>query len=304
MNNLLNIYTPSVVNTPCLFRKFLLCLTTLLFAFSACLITQIPAGYYDSVKGLKGQKLKDMLHEIAATGHRKIPYTGKNNFNAWDVLMKSDRDSMNSENVILFYTGKSFPAAQKWNNGKGWNKEHVWAKAYGKFKKNSLPFNDLHNLKPSKTDENSKKGTKDFDNGGIQSVLNLDGSKSNYDNDSWEPRPQIKGDVARILFYMSVRYEGDDGNPFIDHPEFADLIWGSGPMTKTKNACMSSRSNKPLGIVNKEFPKSLNPTGVLLSEKGEKLREFEFAGKSKIWLRWGLWKFLTELSRPFFISEY
>lgn len=44
--------------------------------------------------------------------------------------------------------------------------------------------------------------------------------------------------MARILLYMAVRYEGDDGfndrihpqwqgnrNPFIDHPEWADAIW-------------------------------------------------------------------------------
>jgi len=32
-----------------------------------------------------------------------------------------------------------------------------------------------------------------------------------YDNDSFEPRDQVKGDVARILFYMAVRYDGSDG---------------------------------------------------------------------------------------------
>ena len=38
----------------------------------------------------------------------------------------------------------------------------------------------------------------------------------NYaDGNSWEPRDAVKGDVARMIFYMSVRYEGDDG--------FADL---------------------------------------------------------------------------------
>ena len=38
----------------------------------------------------------------------------------------------------------------------------------------------------------------------------------NYtDGDSFEPRDAVKGDVARMIFYMAVRYEGDDG--------FADL---------------------------------------------------------------------------------
>ena len=31
------------------------------------------------------------------------------------------------------------------------------------------------------------------------------------DSDSFEPRDAVKGDVARMLFYMAVRYSGDDG---------------------------------------------------------------------------------------------
>ena len=34
-------------------------------------------------------------------------------------------------------------------------------------------------------------------------------------SNSWEPRGAVKGDIARMIFYMSVRYEGGDG--------FADL---------------------------------------------------------------------------------
>ena len=82
------------------------------------------------------------------------------------------------------------------------------------------------------------------------------------------PRDEIKGDIARIIFYLKVRYKESDStkydftavayslemllewnridpvddfemtrniesqkiqgnyNPFIDYPQFADLIWG------------------------------------------------------------------------------
>ena len=33
------------------------------------------------------------------------------------------------------------------------------------------------------------------------------------DADSFEPRDAIKGDVARMIFYIAVHYEGDDGSP-------------------------------------------------------------------------------------------
>lgn len=32
------------------------------------------------------------------------------------------------------------------------------------------------------------------------------------DSDSWEPPDEVKGDIARSLFYMDIRYEGDSGN--------------------------------------------------------------------------------------------
>ena len=32
------------------------------------------------------------------------------------------------------------------------------------------------------------------------------------DSDSFEPRAAVKGDAARMIFYMAVRYAGQDGN--------------------------------------------------------------------------------------------
>ncbi len=43
------------------------------------------------------------------------------------------------------------------------------------------------------------------------------------DNDSFEPRDAVKGDVARMTLYMAVRYDGTDTFP--DHPEWVNDIW-------------------------------------------------------------------------------
>jgi endonuclease I len=64
-----------------------------------------------------------------------------------------------------------------------------------------------HHLRPEDVTINSLRGNLDFDNGGSA----VSGASGNYsDSDSWEPRAAVKGDVARMLFYMAVRYEGDD----------------------------------------------------------------------------------------------
>ena len=38
---------------------------------------------------------------------------------------------------------------------------------------------------------------------------NSEATQCKSDSDSWEPRDSVKGDVARMLFYMAVRYEGE-----------------------------------------------------------------------------------------------
>ena len=70
------------------------------------------------------------------------------------------------------------------------------------------PGTDLHHLRAEDVTVNGTRGNKDFDNGGAA----VSGCTDCWtDSDSFEPRDAVKGDVARMLFYMAVRYEGDDG---------------------------------------------------------------------------------------------
>ncbi|MCD6337329.1 MAG: endonuclease, partial [Candidatus Marinimicrobia bacterium] len=67
---------------------------------------------------------------------------------------------------------------------------------------------DMHHLRPTDTDVNSSRGSKDYDNGG--SLVN-ETTDCFTDGDSFEPRDEVKGDCARMMFYMATRYEGDAG---------------------------------------------------------------------------------------------
>jgi endonuclease I len=255
---------------------FLTLLTTTLWA-------QIPDGYYDNATGLSGAVLQQTLNDII-DGHTEYPYTSSGT-DTWDILKVSDRDPNNSNNVICIYTQYSIDADQEYNSGSGWSREHVWAKSHGDFGTATGAGTDLHNLKPEDVSVNSAKGNKDFDDGGT--LVTDNSPPSGYDgildcytsSTTWEPPDVVKGDVARIIFYMVTRYEGENGevdlemvdyadsapngepfhgvqstlyswhvadpvddfernrndiihdyqnnrNPYIDHPEYADLIWG------------------------------------------------------------------------------
>ncbi|MBN6889872.1 endonuclease I [Cytobacillus horneckiae] len=159
-------------------------------------------SYYDPAIGKSGEELKTALHNII-DDHTEISYSS-----VWEALKQTDADPNNSNNVILLYTGRS---QSKSSNGSGvdnWNREHVWAKSHGNFGTAMGPGTDLHHLRPTDVSVNSSRGNKDFDNGGSPQGEAPD---TFTDNDSWEPRDEVKGDVARMIFYMDVRYEGDSG---------------------------------------------------------------------------------------------
>ncbi|MBN8203010.1 endonuclease [Bacillus sp. NTK034] len=161
-----------------------------------------PGGYYDAANGKTGEDLKTALHTII-DDHTEISYS-----NVWEALRETDEDPANPNNVILLYTGRS---QGKFTNGSGvndWNREHVWAKSHGDFGTAMGAGTDLHHLRPTDASVNSSRGNLDFDDGGTQHSEALG---NYYDSDSWEPRDTVKGDVARMLFYMAVRYEGDSG---------------------------------------------------------------------------------------------
>ncbi len=183
-----------------------------LFSFLATLAIvwvfgQIPPGYYDDATGLTGEELKTALHNIIKN-HTEYPYSQTD-----ELLMETDEDPNNSNNVILLYKGTSQAKSTFGGGSNDWNREHVWAKSHGDFGDSPPCGTDLHHMKPEDASVNSDRGNKDFDNGGIQ---HPEATGCYYDDDSWEPRDEVKGDVARMIFYMSVRYEGDNGEPDLE----------------------------------------------------------------------------------------
>jgi len=186
--------------------------TSVIFIFSQTLFAQIPDGYYDSAEGLTNNQLKAALHDII-DDHFEYPYSDSGT-DTWDILKQADKDPEYADNVILIYTGSSVNAEQEYNNGNGWNREHVWAKSHGDFGTSQGAGTDAHHLKPSNIGVNGDRDSKDFDNGGTQHSV---ATECYYTSNTWEPRDAVKGDIARIMFYMAVRYEGDvSGEPDLE----------------------------------------------------------------------------------------
>ena len=160
-----------------------------------------PGSYYDGTAGLTGSALKSKLHDIISN-NTVLSYD-----QVWDGIKDVDEDPQNTNNVVLLYKGTSSPKSNNGGDVDNWNREHVWAKSHGDFGTSNGPGTDLHHLRPTDVTVNSDRGNLDFDNGGSEN----DEAPGNYsDSDSWEPRDAFKGDVARMIFYMAVRYEAGD----------------------------------------------------------------------------------------------
>jgi endonuclease I len=149
----------------------------------------------------------------------------------WSVLTFSDEDPDNSDNVIELYTGNSIAkslngSGDNANNQDSWNREHVWSKSHGFPDDSQLGYTDAHHLRPADWSMNTLRSNLDFDNGGEPIAESPENFK---DSDSYEPRSAVKGDVARMMFYMATRYNGaaTDRTPDLVLVDFTGTASGS-----------------------------------------------------------------------------
>lgn len=210
----------------------------LLFLAPFLLGAQIPADYYTVADGKTGAELKAILHSIIKN-HKTFPYTSSAT-DVWTILKESDRDPNNSANVILIYSGLSVNAAQEYNSGNGWTREHVWAKSRGDFGTTQGAGTDCHHLRPENDVVNSIRSNYYFDEGGSPVLYNsiATGCFKNSLTSTFEPRDVVKGDVARMIMYMAVRYEGENGEPDL---EMTESIFGDSdkqPLMGVKSTLM------------------------------------------------------------------
>lgn len=209
----------------------------LLYAVS--LAADIPLGYYDGTEGLNGDPLKEVLHDVI-DGHIQFSYDDLRDF----ILPDTDEDPINPDNVIMIYTGWSIPKVYFGAGVSNWNREHVWAQSHGNFGTSMGPGTDAHHLRPEDASVNSARGNLDFDNGGTE-YIDGDGPTGCFrDSDSWEPRDEVKGDVARMIFYLEVRYNGG-GEIDLEMVDYIPSSPNNQPFHAKKSTLLEWHQNDP-----------------------------------------------------------
>jgi endonuclease I len=228
------------------FRQHALFLSTfaaLFLRFSLSVsFAQPPAGYYNSAENLIGAELKVALHNIVKD---HVPRTyaqlwqdfavldRKQNDKVWD--MYSDVPDGTPAYEFTFFTDQ---CGNYNGEGQCYNREHSWPASW--FSNQAPMYTDLFHLVPSDGYVNNRRGSFPFGEVGQTTWISTNGSKvgqsitSGYSGVVFEPIDAYKGDFARGMMYMNVRYYSEDGNwPGSDMTDGAELLgWAKALMLK------------------------------------------------------------------------
>lgn len=165
-----------------------------------------PIGYYRSLNGLKGQALKNAVHNLIKS-HTVVSYSS-----LWNYFPSTDCQTEDKSRVWDMYSNKTY-----YFNGfrgvSGMHKEHSFPKSWWGGTEVDA-YTDLHHLYPSDGEANLAKSNYplgEVQNASFNNGLTKVGSPVNGQGGGcgtvFEPGDVYKGDFARTYFYMATCYQ-------------------------------------------------------------------------------------------------
>ena len=216
----------------------------------------IPSELEDYYDGLAISQNEDLNYKVISDLTDKMHTTILSYGQRHDYLYNADEDLENEDNVILIYSGESryweeYSSGNNSYSPQTFNTEHVFPQS---LLVSEIARTDLHHLRAADADVNELRSNNPYTEGS--------GDYKSVDDTAFFPGDEWKGDVARMILYLNVRYnediskvgnlelflkwnredpvsafeiqrnnviEGAQGNrnPFIDNPYLVTLIWGS-----------------------------------------------------------------------------
>ncbi len=200
-------------------------------------IANAQTGYYSHVNTSSASQLRCSLNQTIR-GHTVYPYSSSTGTSVWSILEIADENPNNTANILDVYKNRSYTKiSSRAGTGTGvtYNREHTWPNSLGFGSTTGNlglphgPYTDTHMLYASDTTYNSDRGNKPYGNCTLASgcgervteVNNGSGGGSGVypGNSNWVKTPdgntgtfqvwgKRKGDIARAVLYMAIRYEG------------------------------------------------------------------------------------------------
>ncbi len=191
-----------------------------------------PVGaYYNGVDTSTPERLMCTLH-VKILGHTAYPYSGGAT-STWNILEIADASPSDPNKILDVYRNRLFNAvSDRAGTGGGitYNREHTWPNSLGfpgttgNLGLPSAPYTDTHMLHLSDTGYNSTRGNFPYKNcaapascaegvtevnAGFGGGSGMYPGNSNWStNSGYEVWGHQKGNMARAVMYMAVRYQG------------------------------------------------------------------------------------------------
>ncbi|MEO5626379.1 MAG: endonuclease [Dokdonella sp.] len=188
-------------------------------------------AYYAHVNTSSPDQLRCSLH-LTIRGHTAYPYYSNSGINTWTILEAAQANPANPAQILDVYRNHFYTAITDRAGGSGggitYNREHTWPNSLGfptdtgNLGMPNAPYSDTHMLYLSDTQWNADRGNKPYAdcatncgertteaNGGFGGGSGAYPGNSNWtNNNSFQTWGHRKGDVARAVMYMAIRYEG------------------------------------------------------------------------------------------------
>lgn len=178
-------------------------------------IAQIPQYYLSVDFNQTGDNLKEQLTTLITNTHTTVlPYTSSSTTDVWDALKQTDLDPNNSNNVLLIYGWDDTDTVVNNDYSRDktlschtssctglWVREHVYPRSLGTPNLGyEFAGSDVHHLRSIDSNRNNSRSNRKFEEGTDleMSYVTVAGN--------WYPGNEWKGDVARMMMYMYVRY--------------------------------------------------------------------------------------------------
>ncbi|TXG36918.1 endonuclease [Seonamhaeicola maritimus] len=223
---------------------------TVLSSISYNIPSELEAYYSGVIFTNDSDLMLEELEDLTQSKHTTIlAYAQRHQY-----LYNADEDLSNADNVILMYSGESryweeYDSPTNSHTPQTFNTEHVYPQS---LLEASNAITDLHHLRACDANVNSERSNYPFVDG--SGVYKLTG-------ETWFPGNDWRGDVARMIMYLNIRYgetfekvgnidlfiawniadpvsdfeiqrnnviyaAQGNRNPFIDNPYLATLVWG------------------------------------------------------------------------------
>jgi len=174
-------------------------------------ISTEPTNYYNTLNGLASSELENQLQNIIA---KEGVVRGQSYADIIDILQEADQNPANSSQIWLVYTEKAISKLDYQSNSNNvgkWNREHTFPrKSAGYYSIENDDIRDGKEIYWNTNADSLRHGNSD-----AHALRAADGTENSSRSDQHYGEyngPQgnlgsFKGDVARSVFYMQIRYK-------------------------------------------------------------------------------------------------